>query len=173
MPRETKPYWKTQQQRWVCTIDGKRITLGADRKAAFAKFRSLMQRPESVGDHIVTLYALSQVYLDWCQKHRASGTYENHKRYLKSFIESCGRKLAGCVTVTRHLSYRKCGFGRSPRDRPVGVAEKVKSVVRPQGRVFCCDHQENCDKLPDHREKFAFLPEMRQLAFGCSKVEFF
>jgi|GEM_PF-2324991 len=32
MSREPKPYFKKQQQRWVCTIDGKRITLGADKK---------------------------------------------------------------------------------------------------------------------------------------------
>lgn len=75
MSREAKPYWKKQQQRWVCTINGKRITLGADKKAAFAKFRTLMQQPDSVGDHVATIYALSQVYLDWCLKHRAIGTY--------------------------------------------------------------------------------------------------
>lgn len=104
MSREAKPYWKAQQQRWVCTINGKRITLGAEKKAAFAKFRTLMQQPEAVGDHVVTLYDLSQVYLDWCQKHRAKGTYENHKRYLRGFIDSCGRKLAVAALKQKHIT---------------------------------------------------------------------
>lgn len=104
MSREAKPYWKKQQQRWVCTINGKRITLGADKKAAFAKFRTLMQQPDSVGDHVATIYALSQVYLDWCLKHRAIGTYNNHRRYLKGFVDSVGRKLPVASLKQKHIT---------------------------------------------------------------------
>ena len=63
-------------------LEGSAATLGLfhQRKAdyvrggeegAFAKFRTLMQQPQAIGDHVVTVYDLSQVYFDWCQKHRA------------------------------------------------------------------------------------------------------
>ncbi|MEO8496766.1 MAG: tyrosine-type recombinase/integrase [Planctomycetota bacterium] len=93
MSREPKPYWKEQQQRWVCTIDGHRITLGADKKAAHDKFHQLMLNRKAVSAELSTVYALSQAYLDWCQENRTPGTYKNHKRYLKGFIASIGKTL--------------------------------------------------------------------------------
>ena len=37
MSRDPKPYWKKQQKRWVCTIDSKRITLGARQEDGLRK----------------------------------------------------------------------------------------------------------------------------------------
>ena len=93
MSREPKPYWKKQQKRWVCTIDGKRITLGADKKSAMEKFHWLMLDRKSIASELSTVYELSQAYLDWCHENRSEGTYENHRRYLKSFIEAIGKRL--------------------------------------------------------------------------------
>ena len=36
---------------------------------------------------------MTQSYLDWCQKNRKLGTYNNHLLYLKSLIESTGKRL--------------------------------------------------------------------------------
>ena len=93
MSREPKPYWKMQQQRWVCTIDGKRITLGADKKSALEKFHQLMLNRETVQVSVSSVYELSQVYLDWCQSNRKPTTYSLHKTYLQSLIESCGKTV--------------------------------------------------------------------------------
>lgn len=40
-----------------------------------------------------TLYDLTQAYLDWCQANRKPGTYDNHKKYLSSLIDSLGKKI--------------------------------------------------------------------------------
>ncbi|MFG0253563.1 MAG: hypothetical protein ACF787_00470 [Rhodopirellula sp. JB053] len=68
MPREPKPNWKSQQQRWVCTIDGQRITLGAEKEAAFDKYHQLMLNRRAVSAEVSTVYELSQSHLDWCQE---------------------------------------------------------------------------------------------------------
>jgi integrase len=93
MPRKPKPYYRKAQKRWVCTIDGERITLGPDREAACEKFYELMLDRSSVQAHITTLYEVSQVYLDWILDNRAKGTYVHRKYYLEQFIKHVGRTL--------------------------------------------------------------------------------
>lgn len=93
MPKPPKPYFKKQSQRWVCTIQGRRITLGKTKKEADEKFHSLMADQESVSSEVTSLYDLSQVYLEWCESHRKESTFNKHKHYLESFINSVGRTL--------------------------------------------------------------------------------
>ncbi|XZE53986.1 tyrosine-type recombinase/integrase [Planctomycetaceae bacterium SH139] len=103
MPREPKPYWKKQQQRWVCTIDGQRLTLGTEKKAAFDKFHKLMLDRKSVKAELSTVYQLSQAYLDWCKENRSEGTYKNHLRYLKGFIDSIGKTMKVAALRKHHV----------------------------------------------------------------------
>lgn len=91
MPRPSKPYLRKQTKSWYCSIGGKQISLGRDREAAHEKFHALMADRGEIKGEVVTLYALSQVYLDWCHKHRKPGTYELHRHYLKLFIAEVGR----------------------------------------------------------------------------------
>ncbi len=104
MSREPKPYFRKATQRWVCTIDGKRITLGPDKKAAHEKFHELMLNRNAVASEMSTLYDLSQAYLDWCEQNRKKGTYQNHKRYLRGFIDSVGRRLKIGALKTHHIT---------------------------------------------------------------------
>ncbi len=104
MSRESKPYFRKATQRWVCTIDGKRITLGPDKKAAHDKFHELMLNRNQVASELSTVYDLSQVYLDWCEQNRKRGTYLNQKRYLASFINSIGRRLKIGALKTHHIT---------------------------------------------------------------------
>lgn len=78
MPRQPKPYFRKVQKRWVCSIDGQRVNLGEDREAAFRKFHEPMLDRENLASQIHTAYGLSQIYPDWCNKHRTKGTCKNH-----------------------------------------------------------------------------------------------
>ncbi|WP_425395047.1 tyrosine-type recombinase/integrase [Aeoliella sp.] len=91
MPRQPKPYLRKQTNSWYCSIGGRQISLGKNREAAFEKFHALMADRDEIKCESTTLYALSQVYLDWCQAHRKPGTYNLHRHYLKLFIEYIGR----------------------------------------------------------------------------------
>ncbi len=91
MGRPAKPFFRKQTKSWYCSIDGRQISLGANKRAAFEKFHELMADREKLVGEFTTLYELSQIYLDWCEKNRADGTYNRHRYYLKSFIESVER----------------------------------------------------------------------------------
>lgn len=104
MPRQPKPYYRKVQKRWACSIDGQRVTLGEDREAAFRRFHELVLDRENLASQIQTAYGLSHVYLDWCKKHRTKGTYENHKRYLKSFISFIRKSIKVGALKNHHLT---------------------------------------------------------------------
>ena len=61
MPRQPKPYFRKAQKRWVCTINGNRITLGKTKDEAMAKYHQLMLKPHTVSSELSTIYDLSQV----------------------------------------------------------------------------------------------------------------
>lgn len=103
MPRQPKPYFRKAQKRWVCTINGNRVTLGKTKDEAMAKYHQLMLKPQTVSSELSTIYDLSQVYLDWVEKHRKKSTYDNHKRYLKTFIESIGKSMKIAALRKHHV----------------------------------------------------------------------
>ncbi len=102
---------KSQQQRWVCTIDGQRITLGAEKEAAFDKYHQLMLNRRAVSAEVSTVYELSQSYLDWCQENRSAGTYSNHRLYLKGFIGAIGKTLRISALRKHHVLNWSKGVG--------------------------------------------------------------
>ena len=70
MGRPAKPFFRKQTKSWYCSIDGRQISLGANKRAAFEKFHELMADREKLVGEFTTLYELSQIYLDWCEKNR-------------------------------------------------------------------------------------------------------
>lgn len=104
MPRQAKPFFRKQTQSWYCSFGGKQVALGKDRDEALVKFHSLMADRDSVSSEFVTLYDLTQAYLDWCQINRKSSTYEKHRLYLRSFIEKVGKRLKISQLKQFHLT---------------------------------------------------------------------
>lgn len=127
MPRQPKPYYRKAQNRWVCTINGTRITLGEDRDAAFAKFHELMLDKSALNSHISTLYDLSQVFLDWVQDYRSEGTYNRHRPYLKKFIEHVGKRL--CIGDLKPFHITKW-LSKHPTWGSTTQSDAVKTVQR-------------------------------------------
>ncbi|KAA5540096.1 site-specific integrase [Roseiconus nitratireducens] len=85
-------------------MDGKRITLGENREQAMDEFHRLMLNRNQVAAAVTTVYELSQCYLSWVEVHRKPGTYENHKRYLESFINAVGRTVKVSRLKRRHVT---------------------------------------------------------------------
>jgi hypothetical protein len=103
MPREPKPYYRKAQKRWVCTINGTRVTFGKTKEQAMVKYHQLMLNPSAVSSELSTVYQLAQAYLDWVQEHRKEGTYENQRRYLKSFVGSIGKSMKISALRKHHV----------------------------------------------------------------------
>ncbi|MEO9590133.1 tyrosine-type recombinase/integrase [Rhodopirellula bahusiensis] len=104
MPRQPKPFFRKQTQSWYCSIGGKQISLGKDREAALQKFHELMTDPDAVSSELVTLYELSQAYLDWCKLNRNATTYRKHLLYLRGFIDHVGKRLKIAQLKQHHIS---------------------------------------------------------------------
>lgn len=127
MPRETKPYFRKFTRSWYCSIGGKQILLGKDRKTAFEKFHALMADRSQVQEEVTTLYELSQVYLDWCEANRKIGTYKLHKRYLELFIGSVGKRMRPSQLKVHHVTkwHEGLGVGSTTQNDAVAVVQRM------------------------------------------------
>ncbi|MEX1041763.1 MAG: tyrosine-type recombinase/integrase [Pirellulaceae bacterium] len=127
MPRQPKPFLRKQTQSWYCSIAGRQISLGKDREAAFEKFHELMANREQVKSDLTTLYELSQVYLDWCEVHRKPATYSRHRYYLKSFIESVGKRLRPSQLRVHQVRkwHEGLGVGSTAQNDAVGTVQRM------------------------------------------------
>ena len=84
MPRPSKPwYWKARKE-WYVKIDGERVRLGPDKKAATEQYRALMapQKKLQRGQAIV----LIDDFLEWCQKNRPA-SYSWYFQFLNPFCK--------------------------------------------------------------------------------------
>ena len=137
MSREPKPYYRAVQDRWVCTIDGNRITLGKNKKEAFDKFHKLMTERTNIKANIHTVYGLTQAYLDWVQINRSEGTYDNNKRYLMWFIDSIGRTLKIADLRPHHLSkwIDKTDWSSTSKNDALSIVTRVMNWGIEQGYI--------------------------------------
>ena len=104
MPRQPKPFFRKQTQSWYCSIGGRQILLAKKEDEAHRKFADLMKDQGAVSAEVTTLYALSQSYLDWVKTNRKPGTYANNLLYLKSFIDSVGKRLKIAAVRQHHIT---------------------------------------------------------------------
>ncbi len=99
MPHFPKPYFLSSRKIWKVQIKGKQTNLGADRDEAFRKYHELMAR--SVELPTRSIVGVVDRYLEWCQEHRATETYEWYRWRLQLFCEFIGSQLT--VGQLRHF----------------------------------------------------------------------
>jgi len=135
MARQPKPYYRKVQKRWVCTIDGNRITLGPHKKQALEKFYELMLDRRTVKSELCTLYELTQAYLDWAQDNRAQTTYDKHKHYLASFIGSVGHAMKPGGLKPHHLTNwtNKDSWNSTSRNDAITIVQRMLNWSVDQG----------------------------------------
>lgn len=81
-----KPFFRASRRLWYVQLNGKQLNLGPDRDAAFRKYHELMRRPRSARVSSEAVAAVVDLFLDWCQKHRAPGTYDWYQSRLQLFV---------------------------------------------------------------------------------------
>ncbi|MCO8122866.1 tyrosine-type recombinase/integrase [Stieleria sp. TO1_6] len=135
MPREPKPYYRKAQKRWVCTINGQRVTLGPNKQQAFEKYHALMLDQQSVRAELCTLYELTQSYLDWVQDNRKKVTYDKHKHYLKSFIQAVGKTMKPSALKPHHLTTwtNKDSWSSTSRNDAITIVQRMLNWSIDQG----------------------------------------
>ncbi|QDT07510.1 Tyrosine recombinase XerD [Rubripirellula lacrimiformis] len=135
MPRQPKPYYRKAQNRWVCTIDGNRVTLGDDKEKAFEKYHALMLDRSSVRAELCTIYALTQSYLDWVEANRKAVTYGKQRHYLESFIGAIGKSMKPAAIKPHHLTKwtNKDSWNSTSRNDAITIVQRMFNWSVDQG----------------------------------------
>ena len=103
--RQLKPFYRRQTRSWYVQIGRRQINnLGRDRKLAWRQDHELMAREQEIEKQAATVAELFDLYLDWCQQRRARGTYEKTRHYLRSFIDSVGKRLSVSLLRPFHIT---------------------------------------------------------------------
>ncbi len=135
MPRQSKPYFRQQTKSWYCSIGGKQIPLGKNKTEAHEKFYELMGRKDDIRADLATLYELTQTYLDWCQQNKKPSTYAKHLYYLKSFVESTGKRLKVSQVRKLHLTkwFEKQSWSSTTQNDAMGVVKRAFNWATEEG----------------------------------------
>jgi site-specific recombinase XerD len=88
MARPPKPWFWKARKAWYVTIDGTRHFLAEDKEAALTRFHQLMAEPQKRIVRSDSVAAIIDLFLDWCQKHRAPDTYEWYRYRLERFVQN-------------------------------------------------------------------------------------
>ena len=86
MARTPKPWFWKARKGWYVTIDGQRIFLSENKTEAKTRFHELMASPQRRTVRCDSVAKICDLYLEWCQKHRATATYENYRYRLERFV---------------------------------------------------------------------------------------
>jgi len=118
MPHFPKPFFRPARGLWYVQISGKQINLGADQDAAFKTYHGLMQQSDAAGSpppdprpSAPLVVVLVDEFLDWCEKNRASETYDWYKDRLQSFCKSIPQELATDQFKPHHVQKWVDGYG--------------------------------------------------------------
>ena len=94
MPTKPKPWWRESRQAWFVQIDRVQHNLGPDKEAAYQKFYELMSQPKKRAPSADAVVEVVDLYLDWCEKHRAPDTFEWYRSRLELFCRSIPHQLS-------------------------------------------------------------------------------
>lgn len=160
MARQPKPYYRKSQKRWVCTIDGNRITLGENKKQAFEKYHALMLNRQAVKAELCTIYELTQSYLDWVQDNRKKSTYDKHLHYLKSFIGAIGKTMKPGALKPHHLTTwtNKDTWGSTSRNDAITIVQRMLNWSVDQG-YLSASPVPRMKKPKSKRREIVYTPE--------------
>lgn len=86
MPKYPKPWHRKSRGVWYVEIDGKQINLGPVRDEAFRKYHAMMAQPRQRAVPSESLAVLIDLFLGWCEKHRAPDTYQWYRSRLQVFV---------------------------------------------------------------------------------------
>ena len=103
MPRFPKPWFRKDRSSWYVQLDGKQHNLGSDRELAFKRYHDLMAQPRKRQVPSETVPAVIDLFLDWCQKNRATRTYDWYQVRCQAFVDTIAPDLRVTDLRPHHL----------------------------------------------------------------------
>ena len=134
--RKPKPYFKKQSKRWVCTINGKRVTLGRTRKEADKKFHELMASGVTRNE-LETVRAACLAYLIWLKANRKPKTLKTQKAFIEDFAASVPKSLKIADLRPHHVTQWSIQdrWNSTSQSDAIGYAKRVFNWCVKQGLI--------------------------------------
>jgi len=98
-----KPWFRPERGVWYVTLDGKQHNLGAEREAAFDRYRELLKAPRQKKVDLKSVAAVLDNFLDWTKTHRAPRTYEWYLERCQSFATTLPENLPVSALKPYHV----------------------------------------------------------------------
>lgn len=136
--KQPKPFFRKYTRSWYVQIGNRQINLGRDRKLAWEKYHQLMANHVAVTEQLITVARLFDTYLEWCSTRRSSGTYENNKRYLRSFVDCIGVRLPIAKLRPLHISAwmdAHPDWTDTTKNDAISIAQRPFNWAVRQGRI--------------------------------------
>jgi len=174
--RQPKPFFRRQTKSWYIQIGKRQINLGRDKEQAWNKYHEIMSDDCDLNYYQATIAQLLDAYLDWCQKRRSEGTYDNNLRYCKSFVDCIGKKLRirqlKPMHVTRwidlHPNWSPCS-----KNDAISVVQRAFNWAVKQGRINRSPIPHIEDKPARTRREVFYTPEQFQQILDITSDEIF
>jgi len=127
MARQPKPWYRKDRKVWCVTINGKRHSLGRNKKKAMEQFRALIKQPRPV--RLVTtsppLVAIVDEFLDWVARNRAEATFQWYQGRLQAFVDRYPD-----ITVEQLKPYHVEKWAGNPCHSTATRRNKMRSIKR-------------------------------------------
>jgi integrase len=172
-----KPFFRRSKRAWYLQLGKRQIALGKDREQAFKKYQQLMLHERgrlSAPDSPLTVAAVADLFLDWCQRHNEPRTYEWYKDFLQDFCDRYGSVQALEVKpyhVTRWLDSH-AGWGDSTRRCAITAVKRIFNWADAEA-LLAGNPLRQVRKPPVQRRDRIMSEAERQEIFGAIKDEEF
>ena len=160
--KQPKPFFRKFTGTWYVQIGKRQINLGRDKKTAWDKYHQLMAERDSIPEQLATVAQLFEAYLEWCFSRRSKGTYDNNRRYLRSFIECIGKKLTISklrpLHITRWMDSHPDWTDTTKNDA-ISIAQRPFNWAVRQGQIDRNPIAQLEDKPSRQRREVVYSPE--------------
>lgn len=136
--RQPKPYFRKQKQTWYVQIDGRQISLGRDRQAAWQRYHELMAGRVDLASEQATVAQLLETYLEWCSKNRSAGTYDNSRLYCRHFARAIGKQLKIGQLKPKHITAwidRHPNWSDTSKNDAISIVQRTFNWAVKQGHI--------------------------------------
>lgn len=113
MARSPKPWCRKDLKACYVTLDGGRLDLGPDRKAAFTRFHDLMARPEKRSVASDSVVALIDRFLKNLERHRSADARE-WRRSFDAWGVCTSKAETSCLRTIEGSSRQPCQKNQQP-----------------------------------------------------------
>ncbi len=127
--RPQGPWYRKSRDAWFITIDGTQHQLARGKQnidEAWHRYHELMAAPRPETVKTDSVLAVIDLFLDWCQRHRAADTYEWYQQRLQRFTDT----IPAALTVGEIRHYHLQQFIDGLRGRMDGSQTPADGTLR-------------------------------------------